>query len=203
MNVRDLRSSAFLFLATFPVLAGPPPGVAPASPALHPPATPASPTREQAPITNVHTILALPAHSPDQLDFGAVWSGQVSRRTFVLTTNSSWPVTALLSPGPFWIVELRIMDTGGPLVGGVRFVARQVKKRVTFQPGRSMVQSPGVAPGTEIQLDIVFEPRFDISRMTAGPKSATMSVRGRGLNGAWLLPIPMHAMFNGLQVRTP
>jgi hypothetical protein len=204
--MKEMWLSAGLFLATFAAAAGTPPSAHPASPALRALPTATSLPGRPGAGTVVHTILNSPEHSPEQLDFGAVWNGQLSKRTFVLTTNANGYVAVTIPAGPFRIAEFREMGVGGQSVGGgaaARFLVRNVKTRITYQPGQSGPFQWSLASGAEIQVDVVFEPRFDLATMMAGPKSATMKVTGPGPKGGWTLSIPMHGMFNGLQVRTP
>jgi len=142
------------------------------------------------------TVLNTPVHSPASLAFGAVWNGQLVKRTFVLTTNANGYVSVEIPPGPYRVAEFREMGAGG-FGGGGPVMGRNVKSRIT-NPSRPWQWS--LAAGAEIQIDVFFEPKFDLFSMTAGPKPATMKVTGPGPHGNWMLSIPLAGTFNGLKI---
>ena len=144
----------------------------------------------------VANILNAPVHSPASLDFGAVWNGQSSKRTFALTTNGNGNVAVEIPTGPYRVAEFREMGAGA-FGGGGPLMARNVKSHIT-NPSKPWRWS--LAPGAEIQIDLVFEPKFDLFSMTAGPKPATMKVTGPGPQGNWTLSVPLAGMFNGLKI---
>lgn len=138
----------------------------------------------------------VPLHSPDSLDFGAVFDGESSRRTFTLTANGKGYVTAEVPDGPWRIAEYRQMAPGSTTAGSM--AVRNVKARIV-DPPKPWQWSLG--EGDEIQIDLLFAPKFDLAKMTAGPKSATMRVTGPGPMGAWTLNVPLAGTFNGIKLK--
>jgi hypothetical protein len=195
--------SVALFLAACALVAGTPPAAHPAGPALRALPTPTPHIALHPAAVSARSIVNLPVYSPSQFDFGTVWNGQLSKRTLVLTTNAAGYVAVAIPPGPFRIAEFREMGAGGTSAGGgaaARFLVRNVKTRVTYRSGQSGPFQWSLPSGAEVQVDIVFQPKFDLFTMTAGPKSATMKVTGPGPQGGWALSIPMHGTFNGLRI---
>ena len=148
-------------------------------------------------------IISTPEHSPDHLDFGEVWDGQASAKTFSFAVGAAGYVRAEIAPGPFFVSE--IQEVSPPTMGSKNnpnqsqvSVTWQTKGRVTFtevQPGPWTYGAVGV--GDQVRIKVVFKPKFDFGTMMAGPKSATMKVSGPGPMGNWALQVPLNGMFNG------
>jgi hypothetical protein len=138
----------------------------------------------------------VPLHSPDSLDFGAVFDGESSRRTFTLTANGKGYVTAAVPDGPWRVAEYRQMAPGSTTAGNM--AVRNVKARIV-DPPKPWQWSLG--EGDEIQIDLLFAPKFDLAKMTAGPKSATMRITGPGPMGTWTLNVPLGGTFNGIKLK--
>jgi hypothetical protein len=157
-----------------------------------------------------------PQFSPTSLDFGEVWNGQSTTRTLQLTAIADGYVRVDIPSGPFRVAAIR--EYGAP--GGGRAdvalsqantpnssvqastapTANRVQKgNVTFAPGPGPWTASATS-GDEVDVDLVFEPKFDLAKMTAGPKTAAMSVQGPGPKANWTLSVPMRGTFDGLVV---
>jgi hypothetical protein len=147
------------------------------------------------------------------LDFGEVWNGQSSNRIFHLTANASGYVRVEIQPDKFSKETFRVAEIRelgpermvggkgtGPLPKGPNGPVRDLKGRVKFQAGVPGPYTASADVGNELQVYLVFEPKFDLFQMTAGEKSATMKVSGPGPKGDWALTVPLRGMFNGLIV---
>jgi hypothetical protein len=173
-------------------------------PAATPTPTPSSLSSRTTKPAAIQALLDVPVHSPQQLDFPAVWNGQSSRRTFGLSTTGAGAVSAQIPAGPFRIVEFRLMS-GPPAPAGSAVVrmagaARQVEFRQTYAAGQPAPAQWNVGANQDVEIDVVFEPKFDLFSMTAGPKTAAMKVAGPGPKQAWSLSVPMQGMFNGIHI---
>ncbi len=132
--------------------------------------------------------------SPDRLDFPALWNGQKATKTVVLHALADGQVAAGLPDGSFRIGEMRVMGAGYQPVSR-NLLLRNVAARVTAAPWQ--IQSKA---GDEVQVDVIFEPKFDLFSNAAGPKSATLALKGPGTQGAWSVDVPVQGDFNGLQI---
>jgi hypothetical protein len=154
---------------------------------------------------SVARIANTPAHSPDHLDFGAVWDGEAATRTLSLTTLAAGHVRAELPAGPFFVTEIRELGpprTGSKNLGGPPQVSMTVetKGRVTFPDGGAGPWTYGADAGSQVILRVVFKPKLDLGGMLAGPKKATLKVSGPGPRGNWTLAIPLTGTFNGTRL---
>ena len=149
-------------------------------------------------------VLETPEHTPQQLEFGDVWNGQSSRRTFGFITTAGGAVAAQIPAGPFRIVEFRIMSAlkGAPESAMSRLAAagRTVEFRQSYPAGQPAPAQWTVGANQVVELDVVFEPKFDLFTMTAGPKTGALKLSGPGPAHPWSLSVPMQAMFNGLHI---
>ncbi len=174
------------------------------------PGTAAKPTPITPPL-GAAPVLNKPVYSPDQFDFGEVWDGDLNRKTLHLTTNASGYVTIQIPKGTFRVAEFREMGpvqgqsknpgnpgnkSGGPNLGPIQ----PVKTKITYLDGQSGPFQWSLAPGVDIQIDIAFQPHFNLFEEIAGQKSATMKVTGPGPHGNWALSIPLVGMFDGLKL---
>ena len=181
------------------------PKAAPGVPTAAPTPTPASLAGKSTKPPAIAAVIDLPVHAPQQLEFAAVWNGQSSRRTFGLATTAAGAVSAQIPAGPFRIVEFRLMsgpalpaDTLAARVAGGS--ARQVEFRQSYTAGQPAPSQWNVGANQDIEIDVLFEPKFDLFSMTAGPKSAAMRVTGPGPRQPWTLSVPMQGMFTGLHI---
>jgi len=132
--------------------------------------------------------------TPDRLDFPPLWNGHKATKTVALHALADGLVVAGLPDGSFRIGEMRVMGAGYQPVSKT-LLLRNVAARVTVAPW----QIPSKA-GDEVQVDVVFEPKFDLFSNTAGPKSATLTLKGPGQRGGWSVDVPVRGDFNGLQI---
>ncbi len=132
--------------------------------------------------------------NPDRLDFPAVWNGQKATKTIVLHALADGQVIGDLPDGSFRIAEMRVMGAGYQPVSK-NLLLRNVAQRVTAAPW----QIPSKT-GDEVQVDVIFEPKFDLFSNTAGPKAATLTLKGPGQRGGWSVNVPVRGDFNGLQI---
>ncbi len=144
------------------------------------------------------TVVNIPTHSPDRLEFGAVWDGEKQVRTFDVTSNGKGYLVAEIPKGPFHIVEYRefglpIRSRDGQKVG------KNLKIRIPYGDNESRTISWQIDPDVEVQIDVAFNPKFDLASMTAGEKTWTLKVSGPGPYAAWQLGIPLHGVFHGLR----
>src|SRR5579859_794543 len=187
--------------ALVPAAPAPAAPAAPVGPAV---SLPSTPPRSAATSVSMGTNFNAPIHGPAQLDFGEVWNGQSTTRTFHLTTNASGYVTVTIPP-PYRVSQFREL---GPIVApsknnpshGLQPIVptQPVKTRLNYPPGSTGPWQWSLASGVDIQIDLVFEPKFDMATMNAGPKPASMKVTGPGPKGNWTLNIPVAGIFNGL-----
>src|SRR5204863_75429 len=49
----------------------------------------------------------------------------------------------------------------------------------------------------DIEIDVIFAPKFDLMTMGAGPKTTTLTVRGPAQNATWTMNVPVAGTFNG------
>src|SRR5215813_11839697 len=146
-----------------------------------------------------------PRYSPAQLDFGSLWDGESSRRTFSLTPPAPGTITlSFPGGGLFWLVEYREMGgakvaSKNPNIGALK----QVKASNTYQVGQPV---PGylqytVSAGSEIQLDFVFQPvsqpKGGTGTVAPGQKSVIVKLSGPGAITPWSVTIPLRGTFNG------
>jgi len=146
-----------------------------------------------------------PKYSPKQLDFGSLWDGESSRRTFSLTPPAPGTITlSFPGGGLFWLVEYREMGgakvaSKNPNIGALK----QVKASNTYQVGQPV---PGylqytVSAGSEIQLDFVFQPvsqpKGGTGTVAPGQKSVIVKLSGPGAITPWSVTIPLRGTFNG------
>jgi len=152
--------------------------------------------------------LNTPTHSPDSFNFGEVWDGDMIRKTLHLTTTAAGYVTVQIPKGPFRVAEFREM-------GAVQLPSKNnpgnkstqnlgpiqpVKTKITYQDGQSGPFQWSLAPDTDIQIDIAFQPHFQFGSEMAGQKSAAMKVTGPGRHGNWTISVPLVGMFDGLKI---
>jgi hypothetical protein len=159
--------------------------------------------------SSMASILNTPYHALDRLDFDAVWDGQSFLKTFSFTTNAKGYIRAEIPPGPFHVTEIR--ELGPPKTAGSKnpgqgfgqqpMITQETKGKVSFTENQPGPWTYGADAGNQILIHVVFKPKFDISSMMAGQKSATMKVSGPGPKGNWALSIPLQGMFNGLQLK--
>jgi hypothetical protein len=150
--------------------------------------------------SSIVDVIDQPVHAPAQMDFGSIWNGQSARRTLSLTTNAAGYVTVQLPQGPFRVAEFR--ELGG--FAGSRALAqpgaKAVKTRLTYAEGQNGPFQWSLAPNTAIEVDILFQPHFDLFTMGAGPKTATMKVTGPGPRGSWAFAVPLTGFFDGIRI---
>lgn len=151
------------------------------------------------------------------VDFGKVASGGRVKRTVVLQTTASGEAEfALQAPAKlgFQITEVRAMGAGArvpsssgsatilaPGGGGSSLVRHEgavamqnVAQRITAPPWKLSVKAP-----TELQVDVVYAPKFDLFDNTAGPKSVKLEARVRNARGDGMgAPFELRAQFEGL-----
>ena len=159
-----------------------------------------------APPASTLSVVNLPQHSPDQLDFGTVQDGLSSKETFSLTTNASGYVTLSIPPGPFRIAEFREM---APMQGANKNALGQaaavaaggVKSRIKYQEAQKGPYQWSMAPNAVMQVDLIFAPTVS-GGSKVGPILSIMNVTGPGPRGNWNLAIPLHGVLGNL-VLTP
>lgn len=139
---------------------------------------------------------------PARLDFPALWGGQTACKTVTFTAPAAGTVSATPPPAPFAITEMRV------LVGGVRPTAGMgAGGRTATNPTMAIGSAAATrtsppwqvscAQGNEVQVDVVFAPVFDLFKMTAGEKSAMITLNGPSSYGSWNASVPLEGMFNG------
>ncbi len=180
----------------------------PASPSSNAPGTvSALPTPASAGVQGAAPVLNTPVHSPDKFDFGEVWDGDMTRKTFYLTTTAAGYVTVQIPKGPFRVAEFREMgpvqapsknpgNKTTPNLGPIQ----PVKTKISYLDGQSGPFQWSLAPDTDIQIVIAFQPHFNLFTEAAGQKSATMKVTGPGMHGNWTISVPLIGMFDGLKI---
>jgi hypothetical protein len=145
------------------------------------------------------SVANLPAHSPVSLDFGGAWDGEKQVRTFSLTSNGKGYLSAEIQKGPFHIVEYREMGLPIRSQNGQQ-VGANVKLRIPYADNESRALTWQIDPNVEVQLDVAFNPKFDLAAMTAGDKNLGLVVRGPGPYGGWQLSVPLHGVFHGVHL---
>jgi hypothetical protein len=136
-----------------------------------------------------------PSH-PDHFDFGEVWDGDSSMKTLSFTTQNTGMVRVEIPSAAFFVSQIR--ELSPPKTGSRTAMSQgEVKGRAVFG------QLPGpwtysiLAAGDQLQIDVMFRPKFDFGTMMAGPKTASMKVSGPGTTVPWTFSIPLNGMFNG------
>jgi hypothetical protein len=142
----------------------------------------------------------IPAHSPDQLSFGAVWQGDMTKQTFHFQTFDQGYIHVDLPP-PFRISEIRSLAKGSSKNMGKPpsqlAVGPQVKTRVTFTPNQFGPYTALIDASTDVDMDVVFQPQL---QSAPGPRSAIMKVTGPGSIHDWGMSIPLQgAVQTGLE----
>jgi hypothetical protein len=132
-----------------------------------------------------------PAYAPQRLDLKDVWDGGSTRATLTFTANAPGKTTASLPNGPFRVSEMRVMSQGGA-TSTTFAVAKTARARQSTPPWEITSSA-----GEEIQIDVTFEPKFDLFSMGAGPKSAVLVVKGPGPQIPWQMNVPVAGVFNG------
>lgn len=143
------------------------------------------------------------------VDFGKAFSGDQVRRTVVLNMTAAGEAEFILNaqaaPG-FGIAEVRAMGAGAsapPVTGATSLsqrnntmAVRHVAQRLTAPPWKLRVSEP-----TELQVDVVYAPKFDAFNNMAGPKSVQLDARVRNVRGEGMgVPFELRAQFQGLQL---
>ncbi len=143
------------------------------------------------------------------VDFGKPFSGEQVRRTVVLSMTAAGEAEFILNakaaPG-FSIAEVRAMGAGASATPGTgatplsqrnnTMAVRQVAQRVSAPPWKLRVSEP-----TELQVDVVYAPKFDAFNNVAGPKSVQLDARARNVRGEGMgVPFELRAQFQGLQL---
>jgi hypothetical protein len=137
-----------------------------------------------------------PEVHPPRLNFPAVWNGESRKLTLRLASPANGYVSAKLSDRNFRIAELRAMG-GGLMTGGGPIAARLPSGApVTHEPFEKSVEA-----GQEIQVDVVFEPKFSLENV-AGPKSASLQLAGPGAASSpkWSIPVSLAGTFSGIRL---
>src|SRR5262249_186461 len=176
---------------------------APAGVAARPTPTPAA----APPSVGSIALSNSPVHSPDQFDFAEVWDADVAKKTFYITANASGVITVNIPAGPFHVSEYREMgeakgtskNTGmakGPIVP-----IQPVKVRYQYPDGGTGPLQWKLEPGTDVQIDVVFQPHFKFGSEMAGQKTSIMKVTGPGPKLNWTLAVPLRGMFDGLKLQ--
>jgi len=197
--IQSLMLGAFLFVVQGSILSLQPQRTKPGVQSNGVQANPAPPA-------SALSVVNLPLHSPDQLDFGTVQDGLSSKQTFSLTTNASGYVTLSIPPGPFRIAEFREM---APMQGANKNALGQaaavaaggVKSRIKYQEAQKGPYQWSMASSAVMQLDLIFAPTVN-GGSKVGPVLSTMNVTGPGPRGNWNLAIPLHGVLGNL-VLTP
>lgn len=187
-----------------------PPGSTPSSNSIAPGTVVARATPSSAPplVQGAVPVLNKPVYSPDQFDFGEVWDGDLAKKTFHVTTNAAGYVTIQIPKGTFRVAEFRELgavqasskNPGSKSQGPNLAPIREVKSRIKYQEGESGPFQWSMAPNADIEIDIFFQPHFNLFTETAGQKSAAMKVTGPGPHGNWALSVPLVGMFDGLKL---
>src|SRR5215831_11399847 len=175
---------------------------APAGVAARPTPTPAA----APPSVGSIALSNSPVHSPDQFDFGEVWDGDLAKKTFYITANASGVITVNIPAGPFHVSEYREMgeakgtskNTGmakGPIVP-----IQPVKVRYQYPDGGTGPLQWKLEPGTDVQIDVVFQPHFKFGSEMAGQKTSIMKVTGPGPKLNWTLALPLRGVFDGVKM---
>jgi hypothetical protein len=143
------------------------------------------------------------------VDFGKAFSGDQVRRTVVLNMTAAGEAEFILNaqaaPG-FSIAEVRAMGVGGtplPSTGATTaarrdntMAVRKVEQRLTAPPWKMRVSEPA-----ELQVDVVYAPKFDAFKNMAGVKSTQLDARVRNVRGEGLgVPFELRAQFEGLRL---
>lgn len=176
---------------------------APASPRPSPtPAAPFNRAMAQLPLNDT------PHYSPARLDFGTVLQGQSARRTLTLMPPISGIVTfSIAKDRVFWLAEYREL---GPLTGGSKnspggltgpSVQRQLKSRITYPVGQMLAGDVQwkVNEGSEIQIDLVFQPAVEpvsgVAAVGSGAQPRVFQFKGQGPTRPWSIAVPACGVF--------
>ena len=174
-------------------------------PSPAPTPTPFNPGLAQLPLNDT------PHYSPARLDFGEVYQGHSAKRTLTLTPPIAGVVTfSALKDRLVWLAEYREM---GPRGGGSKnspmgplntSIQRQLKSRITYPVGQYGQPISGdvqwnVSEGSEIQIDLVFQPAVEPysgkAVVGSGPKSVVVQLSGQGPRKPWSIGIPACGVF--------
>lgn len=162
----------------------------------HAPPTPASTPARAAAVAAAPALAAAraPEIQPPRLDFPALWNGEAKKLTVRFASPAAGTVSAKLSDRNFRVTELRAMG-GGLMTGGGPVAAR-------LPSGSPVTREPfekSVAEGQEVQVDVVFEPKFSLDNV-AGPKTATLVLAGPGAPTSWRVDVPVAGRFEGIKL---
>lgn len=113
-------------------------------------------------------------------------------KTVSFTTQNAGALRVEIPGGAFFVSQIREM---GPPKS--RLIAPDVKGRAVFGPLPGPWTYNILAAGDQLQIDVTFQPKWDMSTMNAGPKSASMKVSGPGVTVPWTFSVPLAGMFNG------
>lgn len=142
------------------------------------------------------------------VEFGKAFSGEQVRRTVTLNATAAGEAEFILNAPAalgFQIAEVRAMGAGAtipsvggaaPLRGANAMAARKVAQRLNAPPWKLRLNEP-----TELQVDVVYAPKFDAFSNLAGTKSAQLDTRVRNSRGDGSgVPLELRAQFQGLQL---
>src|SRR5262249_60191540 len=152
-----------------------------------------------------------PRYSPARLDFGEVYQGHSAKRTLTLTPPRAGVVTfSALKDRVVWLAEYREM---GPRGGGSKnspmgplntSIQRQLKSRITYPVGQYGQPISGdvqwnVSEGSEIQIDLVFQPAVEpysgVAVVGSGPISVVIQLSGQAPRKPWSICSPPCGVF--------
>ncbi|MDZ7651285.1 MAG: hypothetical protein U5L03_01295 [Burkholderiaceae bacterium] len=143
------------------------------------------------------------------VDFGKAFSGELVRRTVTLHATAPGEAEFTLGtpavPG-FVIAEVRAMGVGAtslPSTGATTaarrdntMAVRKVEQRLTAPPWKMRFGEPA-----ELQVDVVYAPKFDAFINMAGVKSTQLNARVRNVRGEGMgVPFELRAQFEGLRL---
>jgi hypothetical protein len=143
-----------------------------------------------------------PDHSPAKLDFGAVWDGESSTRTLTFKAVAAGTIRAAIANAPFSVKAMRIMGVGAS-GGGASASMGQVGAAMVRNVRVSQTSAPwevNANSGEEVQVDVLFAPKFDLFTMGAGPKASSLVIKGPGLHLGWSMPVPTAGTFYGKRI---
>ena len=75
-----------------------------------------------------------------------------------------------------------------------------VKVRNQYPDGGTGPLQWKLEPGTDVQIDVVFQPHFKFGSEMAGQKTSIMKVTGPGPKLNWTLALPLRGMFDGVKI---